>query len=144
MIEESATGQPGHAQHVQPGADHGARVGRVPHPAGPAVVVVGPGHPPGRRRQVIRPPPGIRGHPDQAAGGQLVNQPGGGGDDLRHPGRVLPVREMADPDLGPAVRGQRDLAPAERRMSAAVNETWVAGTDGTYGRVCHGKISAST
>ena len=29
-------------------------------------------------------------------------------------------------------------------ISAAVNETWVAGTDGTYGRVCHGKISAST
>ena len=25
-----------------------------------------------------------------------------------------------------------------------MNETWVAGTDGTYGRVCHGKISAST
>ena len=29
-------------------------------------------------------------------------------------------------------------------ISAAVNETWVAGTDGAYGRVCHGKISAST
>ena len=29
-------------------------------------------------------------------------------------------------------------------IRAAVNETWVAGTDGSYGRVCHGKISAST